>query len=132
MIGLDLGQRKAEVRNHAHGRTYSLGFDQVHVATGAIPVRPPLPGIDLPHVHGVQTLDDASALMADAAARKPGRVVVVGSGYIGLELAEAFAIRGASVTVVERADEVMTSLDPGLGALVATRHAEHGHHGADR
>ncbi len=120
VIGLDLGQRKAEVRNHAHGRTYSLGFDQVHVATGAIPVRPPLPGIDLPHVHGVQTLDDASALMADAAARKPGRVMVVGSGYIGLELAEAFAIRGASVTVVERADEVMTSLDPGLGALVAT------------
>ena len=90
------------------------------MATGAIPVRPPLPGIDLPHVHGVQTLDDASALMADAAARKPGRVVVVGSGYIGLELAEAFAIRGASVTVVERADEVMTSLDPDLGALVAT------------
>jgi NADPH-dependent 2,4-dienoyl-CoA reductase/sulfur reductase-like enzyme len=119
VIGLDLAERKAEVRNHAHGRTYSLGFDLVHVATGAVPLRPPMPGITLPHVHGVQTLDDASALLADAKTRRPRRVVVVGSGYIGLELAEAFAGQGLSVTVVDAADEVMTSLDPDMGALVA-------------
>jgi NADPH-dependent 2,4-dienoyl-CoA reductase/sulfur reductase-like enzyme len=119
VTGLDLGERKAEVRNHAQGRTYSLGFDLLHVATGAVALRPPLPGIDLPHVHGVQTLDDAGELLADARVPGPGRVVVVGSGYIGLELAEAFAGRGAAVTVVERADEVMTSLDPDMGALVA-------------
>jgi NADPH-dependent 2,4-dienoyl-CoA reductase/sulfur reductase-like enzyme len=119
VLGLDLAGRKAEVRNVAHGRTYTLGFDQAHVATGALALRPPWPGIELPHVHGVQTLGDASALLADASARRPRRVVVVGSGYIGLELAEAFAGRGAAVTVVEAADEVMTSLDPDMGALVA-------------
>jgi NADPH-dependent 2,4-dienoyl-CoA reductase/sulfur reductase-like enzyme len=119
VTGLDLDRRQAEVRNHTHGRSYRLGFDLMHVATGAVAVRPPLPGMDLPHVHGVQTLDDAAALLADARARRPGRVVVVGSGYIGLELAEAFAGQGASVTVVEAADEVMTSLDPDVGALVA-------------
>jgi NADPH-dependent 2,4-dienoyl-CoA reductase/sulfur reductase-like enzyme len=119
VVGLDLAQRKAEVRNHVRGRTYSLGFDLVHVATGAVALRPPLPGINLPHVHGVQTLDDASALLADARTRRPRRVVVVGSGYIGLELAEAFAGQGTTVTVVEAGAEVMGSLDPDMGALVA-------------
>jgi NADPH-dependent 2,4-dienoyl-CoA reductase/sulfur reductase-like enzyme len=119
VIGLDLDDRKAEVRNHLHGRTFTLGFDLLHVATGAVPLRPPLPGIEQPHVHGVQTLDDAAGLLADARARRPQRVVVVGSGYIGLELAEAFAARGSSVVVVEAADEVMRTLDPDMGAMVA-------------
>jgi NADPH-dependent 2,4-dienoyl-CoA reductase/sulfur reductase-like enzyme len=119
VTSLDLSARRAEVRNHAHGRTFTLGFDSLHVATGATPFRPPLPGIDLPHVHGVQTLDDADALLADVDTRRPRRVAVVGSGYIGLELAEAFAGRGASVVVVEAAEEVMGSLDPDMGALVA-------------
>jgi NADPH-dependent 2,4-dienoyl-CoA reductase/sulfur reductase-like enzyme len=119
VTGLDLAERKAEVHNHAHGRTFTLGFDVLHIATGAVPVRPPLPGIQGPHVHGVQTLDDASSLLADIKDRRPKRVVVVGSGYIGLELAEALASRGASVVVVEAGDEVMNTLDPDMGALVA-------------
>jgi NADPH-dependent 2,4-dienoyl-CoA reductase/sulfur reductase-like enzyme len=119
VTGLDLDQRQAEVRNHVHGRTYRLGFDLLHVATGAVAVRPPLPGIESRHVHGVQTLDDAARLLADAKARRPRRVVVVGSGYIGLELADAFAGQAIAVTVVEAADEVMTSLDPDVGARVA-------------
>jgi NADPH-dependent 2,4-dienoyl-CoA reductase/sulfur reductase-like enzyme len=118
-IGLDLAAGKAEVHNRAHGRTFSLGFDFLHVATGAVPRRPDLPGIGLPHVHGVQTLDDATSLMADAQARQPKQVVVVGSGYIGLELAESFVQQGAAVTVVEAADEVMGTLDADMGALVA-------------
>jgi NADPH-dependent 2,4-dienoyl-CoA reductase/sulfur reductase-like enzyme len=119
VTGLDLAERKAEVHNRAHGRTFTLGFDHLHIAMGAVPVRPALPGIQRPHVHGVQTLDDASALLADIKERRPKRVAVVGSGYIGLELAEAFAGRGASVVVVEAGDEVMNTLDPDMGALVA-------------
>jgi NADPH-dependent 2,4-dienoyl-CoA reductase/sulfur reductase-like enzyme len=118
-IGLDLAAGKAEVHNRVHGRTFSLGFDLLHVATGAVPHRPDLPGMGLSHVHGVQTLADAAGLLADANSRLPQKVAVVGSGYIGLELAEAFVLRGASVTVVEAADEVMGTLDPDMGALVA-------------
>ena len=59
VTGLDLSARKAEVHNRAHGRTFQLGFDQLHLATGALPRRPDLPGLNLPHVHGVQTLGDA-------------------------------------------------------------------------
>jgi NADPH-dependent 2,4-dienoyl-CoA reductase/sulfur reductase-like enzyme len=121
VIGLDLAARKVEVHNRAHGRTFQLGFDLLHVATGALPRRPDLPGISLSHVHGVQTLGDAASLLAGLKAPRPRprHVVVIGSGYIGLEMAEAFVERGSSVTVIEAADEVMDTLDPDMGALVA-------------
>jgi NADPH-dependent 2,4-dienoyl-CoA reductase/sulfur reductase-like enzyme len=119
VVGLDLPSRKAEVHNRAHGRTFQLGFDLLHIATGTRPRRPDIPGLELPHVHGVQTLADAARLLDDARTQRPGQVVVVGSGYVGLEFAEAFLDRGASVTVVEAAPEVMGTLDPDMGVLVA-------------
>jgi NADPH-dependent 2,4-dienoyl-CoA reductase/sulfur reductase-like enzyme len=118
VVGIDLEARKAEVHNLVHGRGFHLGFDWLLVATGARPARPDLAGSDLPHVHGVQTLDDAAGLLAAAKARRPKRVTVIGSGYVGLELAEAFLERGVAVTIVEAGPEVMGSLDPEMGALV--------------
>ncbi len=88
------------------------------IATGARPVRPELPGIDAPGVHGVQTLDDGQALL-DTLARTGGRrAVVVGAGYIGVEMAEAMINRGYEVTVVNRGREPMATLDPDMGRLV--------------
>ncbi len=115
---VDLEARTAEVHNLAHGRTFTLGFDLLHLATGASPIRPPVPGIDASHVHGVQTLTDAQGLLDDLADRRPEHVVVIGGGYIGLELAEAFVSKGAPVTVIDSAPEVMHTLDPDMGALV--------------
>ena len=115
---IDLDAGVVEVRDGAAGRTYGLGFDHLMVATGALPRRPQLPGIDSANVHGVQTLEDGYALLARAAARDVRHVVVVGGGYIGLEVAEAFVKRGCQTTVVEQAPEVMGSLDPDMGALV--------------
>jgi len=123
-MAIDLDAGKVEARNHELGRTFSLGFDLVHLGTGARPRRPPLPGIDLPFVGGVQTLDDAGLLLrhvSNAPAWAPtgvNRVVVVGAGYIGLEMAEAFVRRGSSVTVVTASSEVMPTLDPDMGAHV--------------
>lgn len=119
VVGIDLAARRAEVHNLVHGRTFHLGFDLLLVATGSRPRRPEVEGIDLPHVHGVQTLDDASRLLDDAKRRRPASVAVLGGGYIGLEMAEAFRSRGASVTVVEAGPEVLSALDPDVGALVA-------------
>lgn len=118
-VGIDLDASQIEVHNLAHGRSFRLGFDLLHIATGAVPRRPRVPGVDGSHVHGVQTLGDAADLLEEAKVRRPRHVCVVGSGYIGLELAEAFNGRGATVTVVEQAPEVMTSLDPDMGALVS-------------
>jgi len=118
VAGIDLAGRSVEVRNLRQERTYRLSFDLLHVATGAVPVRPDVPGIDSPHVHGVQTLGDGIRLLDAARSGHPAHVVVVGGGYIGLELAEAFLQRGASVTVVDRSEQVMGGLDPELGTMV--------------
>jgi NADPH-dependent 2,4-dienoyl-CoA reductase/sulfur reductase-like enzyme len=94
------------------------GFDKLVIATGARPVRPALPSIDAPGVHGVQTLDDGQALL-DTLARTSGRrAVVMGAGYIGVEMAEAMLKRGYEVTVLNRGEQPMATLDPDMGRLV--------------
>jgi NADPH-dependent 2,4-dienoyl-CoA reductase/sulfur reductase-like enzyme len=118
VTAIDVDNRHVEVTNLAHGRSFRLRFDLLHLGVGAIPNRPPLPGLDAPHVHGVQTLADAAHLLEDISARRPEHVVVVGSGYVGLELAEAFLSRGCLVTVIDAAETVMGTLDPDMGALV--------------
>ena len=115
--GLDLDRRELEVRDHGTSTTYRLGFDQVVLATGARPRRPDIPGIAAPGVHGVQTLDDGEALL-DTLGHGPRRAVVVGGGYIGIEMAEAMVNRGLAVTVVTRSREPMATLDPDMGAQV--------------
>ena len=88
---IDLDAREVEVRDHDHDRTYSWASTSCTIGTGARPIRPDLPGIDVDRVHGVQTLDDAADLLEHGRARAGAeRVVVVGGGYIGLEMAEAF------------------------------------------
>ncbi|WP_181768849.1 FAD-dependent oxidoreductase [Streptomyces albidus (ex Kaewkla and Franco 2022)] len=100
------------------------GFDELVIATGARPLRPPLPGIDADGVHGVQSLEDGQALLdalhtrEKAAAGRKLRAVVVGAGYIGVEMAEALTLRGFDVTVVDQAAQPMTTLDPDMGELV--------------
>jgi NADPH-dependent 2,4-dienoyl-CoA reductase/sulfur reductase-like enzyme len=125
-MAIDLDDRVVEVRDHDHGRTYRLGFDHLHLGTGAVPERPPLPGIDGDQVHGVQTLEDAADLLGHVDEGRVRRVVVVGSGYIGLEMAEAFLNRGCKVSVVEAGPQPMGTLDPDMGALVAEAMRAHG------
>ena len=110
-VGIDHASRQVEVRDHLHHRTIQIGYDQLHVATGARPTRPELPGIEGDQVRGVQTLDDGKALLEHARTSRCRSVVVVGGGYIGLEMAEAFVRWGASVTMVEGGDQVMGTLD---------------------
>lgn len=117
-MGIDLDAGRVEVRDHGHGRTVHLRFDELHIGTGARPLRPELPGIDEPFVHGVQTLDDAAHLLEHARTSACRDVVVVGGGYIGLEMAEAFVVRGAKVTVVEGGPQVMRTLDPDMAEPV--------------
>lgn len=125
-LAIDLDKGSVEIRNVAQDRTYRLGFDLLHIATGAKPRRPRIPGIDGPQVYGVQTLEDGAALLAAIKSGDGHRVVVVGGGYIGLELAEAFIKRQAEVAVIEAGDEVMGTLDPDMGALVSAALRQHG------
>ncbi len=118
VIDLDVDRRQVEVRDLSRDRSFRIGFDHLVVATGARPVRPDLPGIDHESIFGVQTLDDAQRLLAYADACHCQRVVVVGGGYIGLEMAEAFVMWGAEVSIVDSGPQVMSTLDADMGALV--------------
>jgi len=114
---IDLAARTVEARDE-HGHVETLTYDNLVVATGAEPLRPPLPGIEAEGIHGVQTLEDGEQVLAELE-RSPEHVVVVGSGYVGLEMAEACVRRGAAVTVLERSPSPMPLLDPDLGERVA-------------
>ena len=102
----------------AYGRQEWTSYDHLVIATGAVPIRPPLPGIDAPGVHGVQTLDDGEAALAALDRGDVRRAVVVGGGYIGVEMAEAMLRHGLEVTLVDRNEQPMNTLDPDMGRLV--------------
>ncbi|MCX4655938.1 MULTISPECIES: FAD-dependent oxidoreductase [Streptomyces] len=118
---IDVAGRRVRALDRESGDTYWTGFDKLVIATGARPVRPELPGIDAPGVHGVQTLGDGQALLDSLDAVDSGRrrrAVVVGAGYIGVEMAEAMLKRGFEVTVLNRGEQPMATLDPDMGRLV--------------
>ncbi|MEV6665676.1 FAD-dependent oxidoreductase [Streptomyces nigra] len=115
---IDVAGRRVRARDLDSGDESWTSYDKLVIATGARPIRPEMPGVDAPGVHGVQTLDDGQALL-DTLARTGGRrAVVVGAGYIGVEMAEALINRGYEVTVVNRGSEPMSTLDPDMGRLV--------------
>ncbi|PJN30221.1 flavoprotein oxidoreductase [Streptomyces sp. CB02613] len=119
---LDVAGQRVRALDRESGKTYWTGFDKLVIATGARPVRPALPGMDAAGVHGVQTLDDGQALLDSLDALRSGegprRAVVVGAGYIGVEMAEAMLKRGFEVTVLNRGEQPMATLDADMGRLV--------------
>lgn len=115
VTGIDLQERLVHWRCDQQQGTEA--FDQLVYAAGSVPVRPPIEGIDAEGVFGVQTLDDGCALAAALDASR--QVVVVGGGYIGLEIAEACQRRDLQVTVVDQAQTPMSTFDPDVGEFLA-------------
>jgi NADPH-dependent 2,4-dienoyl-CoA reductase/sulfur reductase-like enzyme len=103
------------------GTLDELGYDQLIIGTGAVPVRPPITGLDqlgpTDAVHVLHTIGDTLALTATLNQR-PGNALIVGAGYIGLEMAEALRTRGIAVTMVEQLPQVLPTVDPDLAALI--------------
>ena len=118
VVAIDLAARTVTARESG-GREYEQGWDSLVYATGSVPMRPQAPGFDAPGVVGVQTLDDGVHIKAELDSGRVRRVVVVGGGYIGLELAEACQGRGLDVTVVDRSRTPVGTFDPDIGAFIA-------------
>jgi NADPH-dependent 2,4-dienoyl-CoA reductase/sulfur reductase-like enzyme len=116
---IDLARQAVHVRDLADGRSRWEPFAQLVVATGALPVRPMLPGADAHGIYGVQVMGDGTDLLRALLHDAPRKAVVVGGGYIGLEMAEALILRGLDVTLVDSHAQPMSTLDPDMGALVA-------------
>jgi NADPH-dependent 2,4-dienoyl-CoA reductase/sulfur reductase-like enzyme/rhodanese-related sulfurtransferase len=117
-IAIDPRNRRLVVRDLGTGRDETLEWDRLILAPGARPLRPPVPGAHAPNVFTLRDLHDADGLHA-AVTGGARRAVVVGAGYIGLELAEMLARRGLGVTLVERLPQVLQSLDPELASVVS-------------
>jgi NADPH-dependent 2,4-dienoyl-CoA reductase/sulfur reductase-like enzyme len=119
VIAIDLEARRVAVRRLDDGGEYLEPFDHLVIATGARPVVPNLPGIDAMGIFGLSILMDGIRVREVVDRERPTRAVVVGGGYIGLEVAEALLLRGISVALVEAADQVMSTLDPDMAGGIA-------------
>jgi NADPH-dependent 2,4-dienoyl-CoA reductase/sulfur reductase-like enzyme len=131
---IDVASRKLLITS-AGGREELLGYDKLIVGTGALPVRPPIGGLAGPGalgaadgVHLLHSMGDTFAVMQTLQDAAPASAVIVGGGYIGLEMADALTTRGLPVTQLEQLEEVLPTVDPQLGALV---HAELESHGVE-
>jgi NADPH-dependent 2,4-dienoyl-CoA reductase/sulfur reductase-like enzyme/rhodanese-related sulfurtransferase len=124
---IDRAQRVVKVRDLATSQEETYPYDRLVLATGAIPVRPPLPGIDLKNVFVIRQPKDGLAILASLEESKPRRAVLIGAGAIGLEVAEALAARGLEVTVIEALDQVFPGLlDFEMGAVLQRHLESHG------
>ena len=107
-----------------------ISYDQLVIGTGAVPVQPPIAGLDelgpVDGVHQLHTMADTFAVMRTLEECQPASAIIVGAGYIGLEMAEALTARGLAVTQMEQLPEVLQTVDQELGALVHAELARHG------
>jgi NADPH-dependent 2,4-dienoyl-CoA reductase/sulfur reductase-like enzyme len=129
---IDVAGRKLLVTS-ADGAEELLGYDKLVIGTGAVPVRPPIAGLAGPAVlgpddgvHLLHSMGDTFAVMATLEQGVPATAVIIGAGYIGLEMADALTVRGLAVTQMEQLPEVLPTVDPELGALVHAELAGHG------
>jgi len=129
---IDVEGRKLLVTD-TDGNEELLSYDEIVIGTGAVPVRPPIDGLAgsgalgvEDGVHLLHSMGDTFAVMRTLDDRRPATAVIVGAGYIGLEMAEALVARGVSVTQMEQLAEVLPTVDPEIGALVHGELADHG------
>ncbi|HSO85135.1 MAG TPA: FAD-dependent oxidoreductase [Draconibacterium sp.] len=139
VVGISADKKTVDLKNHITGEVTTEKYDKLVLSPGAAPIRPPLPGIDLPGIFSVRTVPDAKHIrgwlerdLVNTGMNeysgvntigKPKNAVVVGGGFIGLEMVENLIERGLNVTLIEKLNQVMPPLDPEM-ALVVKRYME--------
>ncbi len=119
VTAIDLHQKRVEVAHLESGRSWWEPFDDLLISTGAHPIRPRIPGADAPGVFLLSTLESGIRVRTAVDREKPKRAVIVGGGFVGLEMVESFLLRGMTISVVERADQLMNPVDADMAALIA-------------
>ena len=134
MVGISAKEKTVKLKNHLTGEVTTEKYDKLVLSPGAAPIRPPLPGIDLPGIFSVRTVADSknikewldrdtdnsvgNSFTGVDKVSKPKNAVVIGGGFIGLEMAENLVERGLNVTLIEKLDQVMPPLDPEMADLL--------------
>ncbi len=117
VIFIDRKKKTVTVRQSSED-TYEESYDKLLISTGASPVRPPLPGIDLPGIFTLRNVTDTDRIKEYINSHSPRKAVVVGAGFIGLEMAENLHTQGAKVSIVEMGNQVMAPIDFSMASLV--------------
>ncbi len=147
-LGIDAKKKEVLVSDVATGAKRSLPYDKLVIATGGLPVKPPLPGIELENVFTIRTLHDGIEIKKFIDGwnyfypcigspeclyvnrfgkdKRPMKAVIVGGGYIGMEMCESFRKRGLEVSVIEKADRVLGTMDAEIAAIVEEKIASEG------
>lgn len=133
-IAVHLNTRALEIRPERHTvvvqesskRTHELHYDRLVISTGAEPILPSISGMDQPGVFLLHSMEDAFAVQEFLETHRPHHALIIGAGYIGLEMADALQHRGLSVTVVEQAPAVLPTVDIELGIQLGQHVTEHG------
>jgi len=142
VVGINSKQKTVELKNHLTGTISTEKYDKLLLSPGAAPVRPPLKGIDLPGIFSVRTVPDARKIRewldrdndhsvgnpftGNDTVSKPKQAVVIGGGFIGLEMVENLIERGLEVTLIEKLNQVMPPLDHEMAILVERYLTKHG------
>ena len=126
VMAIDRDRCEIVVKRLASGEVYREKYDALVLSPGAAPIRPVLPGIDLPGIFVLRTIPDSRRIRSWIEGRKIERAVVVGGGLVGLEMSENLASRGIQVTVIEMLDQVLPPLDPEMAEPVQQHLLRHG------
>lgn len=142
VVGIAAKEKTVKLKNLLTGEVTTEKYDKLVLSPGAAPVRPPLPGLDLPGIFSVRTIADSKNIKewldrdTDSSVgnsftgvdkiSRPKKAVVIGGGFIGLEMAENFVERALNVTLIEKLDQVMPPLDPEMGRIVKRYMKKHG------
>jgi len=126
VLRIDRGKKEVVVRDLAGGTEYRQKYDFAVLSPGAEPFRPPIAGMDLPGVYTLRNMTDMDAIIRKLGDGQAKHAVVVGGGYIGLEMAEALVERGLKVSLVELGSQVMATVDPEMAAPLLTELELHG------
>lgn len=118
VLNIDKEKKLVEVKNLDTGGTYRENYDVLVLSPGSSPLRPPIPGIDAPNIYTLWTVPDVDKIKDYVDNKKPKKAVVIGGGFIGIEVAENLHDRGIEVSLVEMADQVMGPIDFDMAQIV--------------
>ena len=118
VMAIDRQQKTVRVHDHQSGKYYEENYDKLILSPGANPRLAPIEGMDLPGVFTLRTIPDTYRIRDYVDRKKPGRAVVVGGGFIGVEMAENLTERGIKVTLVEFTDQIVASMDADMAAFL--------------
>lgn len=125
VTGIDSENKQISIKNLSTGKTYTEAYDKLILSPGAEPVRPPIPGIDSDRIFTLRNVHDTDLINDFIDKHKPKRAVIVGAGYIGLEMAENLHRRGLLIAIAEMADQVLPVMDKEMAGFIQPELQKH-------